>query len=100
MEHSSTDGAPGTSEAWYRPGDSFDLSVTVVDAVAEAAGTDPLENDFSPLYDTVDVDALESALFDPDSNRSRSVRGELIFDYEGFEVAIRTDGRVSVSAQD
>ncbi|WP_224448449.1 HalOD1 output domain-containing protein [Haloprofundus salilacus] len=92
--------APGTSEAWYQPSDSFDLSVTIVGAVAEAAGTDLLNNEFTPLYHSIDIDALETTLFDPDSNRSRSVRGEIAFDYEGFEVAVRTDGRISVSAQD
>ncbi|WP_224267843.1 HalOD1 output domain-containing protein [Haloprofundus salinisoli] len=110
MEHSNTEGGVdadghandtlGTSEAWYRPGDSFDLSVIILDAVADAADVDPLHNEFSPLYGSVDVNALETALFDPDSQRPRDIRGELAFDYEGFEVAVRADGRVSVSARD
>ncbi|QCJ48446.1 hypothetical protein FCF25_00605 [Haloprofundus sp. MHR1] len=76
------------------------MSVTILGAVADAAGVDPLHNEFSPLYDSVDVDALETALFGPDSRRPRDIRGELAFDYEGFEVAVRADGRVSVSARD
>lgn len=110
MEHSNTersvdaDGhandAPGAAEAWYHPGESFDLCVTIINTVADVAGVDPLQNEFSPLYDSVDLDALETVLFGPDSSRPRGVRGELAFDYEGYEVAVRADGRVSVSVQD
>ncbi|KTG08806.1 hypothetical protein AUR64_13380 [Haloprofundus marisrubri] len=110
MEHSHTEGdvdadghannAPTAAEAWYRPGESFDLSVTVITAVADVAGVDPLQNEFSPLYDSVDIDALETALFGPDSPRPRGIRGELAFDYEGYQVAVRADGRISVSVQD
>ena len=109
MEHSHTergvdaDGhandAPG-AEAWYHPGESVDLSVTILDAVADVAGVDPLQNEFSPLYDSIDLDALETVLFGPDSSYPRDIRGELAFDYEGYEVAVRGDGRISVSVQD
>lgn len=63
----------------------------VVDAVATAAGVEPL--DLPPLYEFVDTDALNN-LFDrhggPDANALLS------FQVETWSVFVRDDGRIRV----
>ena len=63
------------------------LSLRVIDAIAEATGSDPLE--MPPLYHTVDLTALED-LF----RGGQSVSVE--FEYEGCAVSVRSDGSVTV----
>ncbi|WP_324760581.1 HalOD1 output domain-containing protein [Haloarcula sp. GH36] len=60
-------------------------SEAVVQAVAEAAGTDPTE--LPPLYDQVDPDALEKLFRNPSN-------GVVAFDYHGYTVVVRSDGTV------
>ncbi|WP_199174688.1 HalOD1 output domain-containing protein [Halegenticoccus soli] len=83
-------------ETWYHPAEDFDLSSAVVFAVAAARGVDPVESGFSALYDRVDADALEVALFGPSSDGPGSVRGEIAFEYGGATVAVRSDGRIRI----
>ncbi|MFB1062412.1 HalOD1 output domain-containing protein [Natrinema sp. H-ect4] len=53
----------------------------VIEAVAEATDSDPL--DLPPLYEAVDPDALNT-LFD-----SSETSGQVSFPYAGFEVTVR-----------
>lgn len=62
----------------------------VVTAVAEAEGVSPL--DLDPLATAVDPDAL-NALY-RDGRRGVAVE----FAYQGYEVTVSADGRVSVTA--
>ena len=64
-------------------------SLRVVEALADATDTDPLE--LEPLYNVVDPEALDR-LFRTDSHISASVR----FEYEGHTVEVRSDGSVSI----
>ena len=64
-------------------------SLRVVDALAEATDTDPLE--LEPLYNVVDPEALDR-LFRADADIPASVR----FEYEGHTVEVRSDGTVVV----
>jgi hypothetical protein len=64
----------------------------VVDAVAAAAGTDPLE--LPPLYEFVDGDAL-NALFDHHDGMT-DTDGLLSFQIETWNVFVRADGRIRV----
>jgi len=66
------------------------LSDTVIDAVAAATDTDPL--DLSPLYEVVDPDALD-CLFRCDD---RPAAGRLEFTIEGCDVCVHSSGRVVV----
>lgn len=62
---------------------------TVVEVVAEAEGTSPLE--LPPLVSVVDPDALAS-LF-----RGRDCDGSIAFDYHGYRVCLYADGQVALS---
>ncbi|WP_252699659.1 HalOD1 output domain-containing protein [Natronosalvus vescus] len=68
-------------------------SQSVVEAVAEAEGVDPLELS-PPLYDVIDPDALDQ-VFAPTSMESR-MEGEVTFSYNGYEVTVCGDGYVTV----
>lgn len=71
------------------------LSDTVVRAISEASGLDPIELS-APLIGSVDPDALD-ALFRPRHDGSpRRADGRVAFTNNGFEVVIHGDGRVFV----
>ncbi|RQG93288.1 hypothetical protein EA462_01295 [Natrarchaeobius halalkaliphilus] len=65
------------------------VSQTVVEAIAEAEGTDPLELT-PPLYEVIDPDALENLFTD-----GKTV-GKIIFNYNNFEVCVFSDDSISV----
>lgn len=58
-------------------------STAVVEAVATAEGVDPVDVE-QPLYEVVDVDALDKLLVD--------CPGRLTFEYYGYEVTLTSDG--------
>lgn len=64
------------------------LSTRIVDAVADAAGTDPLTLE-PRLYDVVDVEALTTLV---GSDAAVAIE----FDYGGHDVRVRADGSVAV----
>jgi len=64
-------------------------SLRVVEALADATDTDPLE--LEPLYNVVDPEALDR-LFRTDSGVPASVR----FEYDGHTVEVGSDGSVSI----
>lgn len=69
---------------------------TVVEAVAEATGDDPLS--MQPLYDVVDTDALDT-VFEPTGGRSAQ-SGRVSFRFNGCDVTVHADGRTVVSPAD
>lgn len=80
---------PTRDETSYRTtGDQ--VAAAVVEATAEANGTDPLE--MEPLYTAVDPDALESLVGGPPDG----VNAMVAFDYEGCRVTIHRGGRIEV----
>ncbi len=66
--------------------------MAVIDAVAEAADTDPTE--LPPLYESVDPDALD-ALFGRDGGRGDAALS-LSFTVDSWNVFVRADGKVRV----
>ena len=68
-------------------------SEAVIDAVANAEGVEP--TDLRPLYDALDPDALDS-LFQPRGHASRSTRGQITFEYHGYEVHVDESGQVTL----
>lgn len=69
-----------------------DPSIAVVEAVADAADTDP--SDLQTLHAAVDPDALDALL------SSTALRGEfcrLTFHYAGYEVSVFDHGLVTVA---
>ncbi|MDG5778319.1 HalOD1 output domain-containing protein [Haloarculaceae archaeon H-GB2-1] len=69
-------------------------SQAVVEAVAEADGTDP-ETLTPPLNDVVDPDALDR-LFDDRTEDSPRDSGHLTFLYHGYMVVVYSTGDVEV----
>lgn len=78
-----------------RPAQNRAVSQTVVSAVAEFTGSDPMS--LEPLYHVVDPDALdtlfETGPLDPDRSTNR-----VAFTYSDCDVEITGDGIVQVSA--
>ena len=69
-----------------------DISETVVSAVADAKGVDPL--DLDPLYDAIDPDALDSIFRHAGAG---STVTKLSFEMEDCEVLVRGSGEVVVT---
>ena len=76
-----------------RTAETEPVSQTVVLAVAEATGEDPME--LPPLYDTVDPDALNN-LFEDRIDGAERLGGNFEFAYAGCDVTVRADGSVNV----
>lgn len=71
------------------------LSSTVIEAVSTAIGVEPMEL-ATPLVESVDPDALD-AIFRPRHDGSpRCDDGRVQFTTNGYEVVVRSDGRISV----
>ncbi|GAB3677789.1 HalOD1 output domain-containing protein [Halopiger thermotolerans] len=66
-------------------------SLRLIDALADATDTDPLELD--PLYDAVDPEALDRFL-EGDSTGAATVQ----FSYDGHCVEVRSDGVIAVDS--
>lgn len=76
-------------------GDS-DLLVTVVEALATVKGVDPLEMD--PLYDVIDVEAVDRLLRSHDDSTGPMM--VLRFRVDNWNVFIRGDGLIRVCDTD
>lgn len=73
--------------------DERSVSQSVVEAVADAEGVAP-EDLEPPLYEVIDPEALER-VFAPTASGARR-DGRIEFVYNGYDVTVRGDGRVSV----
>ena len=70
------------------------LSEAVVEAVAAAAGMDPLQ--LAPLYESVDPDALDMIFMPEASGRPREGDASIAFPVCGYEVVVKSYGRIIV----
>ncbi|WP_436927181.1 HalOD1 output domain-containing protein [Halosimplex amylolyticum] len=68
-----------------------DLSVAVIESLAEAKGVTPIDIE-QPLYDVVDPDALDRLFTDGES----SVSGRVVFDFDAHEITVHSDGDILV----
>jgi hypothetical protein len=84
---------PQTNDS--RPDDSEAVSHAVVEAVASARDTDPLE--LPPLYDAVDPDAL-NRLFDYEHAATSSATACIQFRMAECDVVVHRDGTVEATA--
>ncbi|QSG03371.1 HalOD1 output domain-containing protein [Natranaeroarchaeum sulfidigenes] len=81
----------------YRPDGNKELTTVIIYALAEAEDRPPVEIKSPPLYDFVDVPAIEAAFFGPDvTDDSRQGVGTVEFQYDGYMIKIRSDGWVQV----
>ncbi|WP_436908270.1 HalOD1 output domain-containing protein [Halosimplex marinum] len=70
---------------------SGQISIDVIEAIADETGTDPLRME-PPLYEVVDTDALD-ALYE--SGAAATVE----FEYDGHRVVVDGDGTVTVDGE-
>lgn len=74
-----------------------ELTSAVIMAIAEAEGVQPREIKTPPLYEVVDVAALENAFFgSPNIDGSGDGHLSVEFMYRGHRVLVRSDGWVQV----
>ena len=82
---------PDTPSTVERSAENETLTETIVIAVADATGVDPL--DLDPLYDSVDPDALGRA-FESTDEDGTATTDQLTFAYADCEVTVRADRSV------
>lgn len=70
------------------------LTVAIVEKVAAREGVEPTELR-PPLHDVIDPDAL-AAVFAPTERGDDRAAGRVEFDYCGYAVVVRSDGRVRI----
>lgn len=73
------------------------LSYRVIEAVADAKGTEPAALD--PLYHVIEPDALDSLFANTANGRPRSL-GRVLFVFAGCEVAIDADENIDVTRRE
>lgn len=78
-------------EREYLPHAEGSLIEAVVDAVAEAAGVDPL--DLPPMYEFIDPDAVDKLFRRP---QTRKMDQYLSFRFDEWVVSIHADGVIRV----
>lgn len=85
-------GLQGTEAVVAGGTSNSDVSTTIVVAVAEAEGVDPIRMD-ERLHDWIDPDALERVVRSMDD-------GHVAFDMADHQVLVGHDGRVSITDHD
>lgn len=78
-------------------GEESNVSESVIEAIAEAEGTDPVELT-PPLYEVIDPDALDR-LFAATPTEER-MDGRVMFSHERYEITVRGDSHVSVKERE
>jgi hypothetical protein len=77
-------------------GNDGSVSLSVVEAVAEAEGVAP-EALTPPLYEAIDPDALER-VFAATSTSAR-MDGQVTFSYNGYAITVQGDGSVALDPE-
>lgn len=88
---------PGRVTAEFEWGGDPPPSVVVLETLAEASGRS-IES-FDPLYDHVDVDALDSLFRPLEDGRPRG-SGRVTFYIDGYRASVHGDGLVAVEPAD
>jgi hypothetical protein len=90
------DGWTQVTQRHHDPEAGEELTVAIVLAVAEVEGVAPMDLE-PPLYDFVDVAALDEAFFGSDATgTSRRGVGTVEFEYGAHLVKVRSDGWIQV----
>lgn len=81
----------------YEPDQDGELTTAIVFAIADAKDVSPDEVKAPPLYDVVDVAAIETAFFGLDTDESaRNGTGSVEFRYTEYLIKVRSDGWIHV----
>jgi len=74
-----------------------ELTTAIIEAIAAAEGVSPREIQSPPLYESVDLPAIEDAFFGPEiSDGSRQGAGTVEFQYTDYLVNVQSDGWIRV----
>jgi len=81
----------------YDPEGNEELTTVIVYAIADARGVSPIEVKSPPLYEVVDVPAIENTFFGPDvAGESRQSVGTVEFQYTNYLIQVESDGWVQL----
>ncbi len=81
----------------YDPDRDGELTTAIVFALAEAEDISPTELKSPPLYEVIDVPAIEKAFFGPETRSgSRQGAGTVEFQYTDYLVTVKSDGWVQI----
>jgi len=81
----------------YNPNGNGELTTAIIYTIAEAEDVCPSEMKLPPLYESVDVPAIENAFFGPNAaGGSRQCVGKIEFRYADYLVKVQSDGWIQV----
>jgi hypothetical protein len=80
----------------YDPTEPIELTTAIVFTVADAMDVDPRAVSTQPLYECVDVEAVETALFSTEPVSSRCEPDAIEFGYVAFRIRVQRDGWILV----
>ena len=80
----------------YDSTERVELTAAIVFTVADAMGVDPRAVSTQPLYECVDVEAVETALFGTEPVSSRCEPDAIEFGYTAFRIRVQRDGWILV----
>jgi len=83
---------------YHRADGDATLTESVIGALAEVEGVDPLELS-APLHDSIDPDALNQ-IFAPRYDGTPRMGGTIEFANSGHRVVVTSDGEITVHAND
>ncbi|MGA9400661.1 HalOD1 output domain-containing protein [Haladaptatus sp.] len=86
------------TQAHYDRESRRDLTTEVIFAIADAEDVAPTDLKDPPLYDCVDIAAIEDGFFGPKINgQTRDSEGSVAFWYNQYHVEVTSDGWITVS---
>jgi hypothetical protein len=86
------------AQAHYDRESHRDLTTEIIFAIADAADVVPTEIKDPPLYECVDIAAIEDGFFGPQvAEHSRDSEGSVSFRYNQYYVEVASDGWITVS---
>jgi hypothetical protein len=81
----------------YEPDEDGELTTAIIYAIAAAEGVSPGNMKLPPLYESVDVPAIEDAFFGVNiSEASQQGVGTVEFRYTDYLVKVQSDGWIQV----
>lgn len=84
----------------FDPNDDNELIAMLIEMVATAEGTSTEALTSAPLYEAVDIEALERVLFEsPKRTTSPAVNGVVAFRYHDYVVTLSGDGCIELYQQ-
>ncbi|SIR92361.1 hypothetical protein SAMN05421858_4563 [Haladaptatus litoreus] len=86
------------TQAHYQRESHRDLTTEIIFAIADAENVAPIEIKDSPLYECVDIAAIEDGFFGPKvAGHIRDSEGSVSFRYNQYQVEVVSDGWITVS---